>query len=135
MKQLILFILIIASFSSCTEEDVFLKNKDLIGKWKLIEQYSDPGDGSGDFQPIESKRIIEFFKNGKIISNGSFCAMNSDTGEHGVGVFNDKTEAILVKNECNSSEYKINYKLIDGNLQLWYPCIEGCAQKFEKVSS
>ena len=134
MNRLTSLLIIIATLTSCTKEDVFLKNTELIGKWKLIEQYLDPGDGSGDFRPIESERIIEFFKNGKILSNGSFCSMNSDTSENNTGSFNDE-EVIIVKNGCNSSTYKINYKLIDGNLQLWYPCIEGCAQKFQKINN
>ncbi len=136
MNKTILIVLITTTFYSCTqEEDIFSKNTELICKWNLIEQLVDPGDGSGTFQPIDSERTIEFFKNGKVVSNGSFCSMSSNSGQKSYGVFNDNKEIITPKEDCNSSEYKIYYKLIDGYLHLSYQCIEGCAQKFEKISN
>ncbi|MET2985533.1 hypothetical protein [Aureibaculum conchae] len=135
MKRLIIICLIITGLTSCTDEDVYLKNTELIGKWKLIEHYLDPGDGSGTFMPVNSKKTIEFSKKGIVKSNGTLCTISSETGRVSLGIFNDKDGTITPKIGCNSSGYKINYKLVDGKLQLWYLCIEGCAQKFEKISN
>ena len=135
MKRLIIICLIITGLTSCTDEDVYLKNTELIGKWRLIEQYLDPGDGSGTFIPVNSKKTIEFSKKGIVKSNGTLCRISSETGRVSLGIFNDKDGTITPKIGCNPSGYKINYKLVGGKLQLWYLFIEGCAQKFEKISN
>jgi len=42
---------------------------DLISKWKLIEMYSDPGDGSGDFETVSSNKTVSFYSDDVIASN------------------------------------------------------------------
>lgn len=62
-------------------------NENLLGKWKVIEQLSDPGDGSGTFNPIESNRTIQFFSDNKVTINGSLCHMSIDVGLNMSGIY------------------------------------------------
>ncbi|HKG08553.1 MAG TPA: hypothetical protein VKB19_18940, partial [Pedobacter sp.] len=52
MKKVMLALLIItaASYISCKKEGDTAG--ELYGKWKLTEQLSDPGDGSGKYQKV-----------------------------------------------------------------------------------
>lgn len=123
---LILSILLVSNFSSCKKD----KNTTIVNKWKLIEQYSDPGDGSGDFNPVESNKTIEFLDNGTVVSNGSLCIMSYDVDGQTTATYNDST---IITNNCDYENFTIYYQLKDNNLILWYPCIEGCAQKYQQI--
>lgn len=134
MNRLMVFAIVLVTLYSCTkQDDVFVKNKELIGKWKLTEQLMDPGDGSGTYMPVDSDKTIEFFSNGTVVSNGPLCTITSDTGQKTVGVFYDDKEYIKPKG-CDYSAFKIDYRITDSNLFLIYFCIEGCGQKFVKIN-
>jgi hypothetical protein len=128
--------------SSCSSDDNNPQvESDIIGKWKLIEQYLDPGDGSGDFQAINSDRVVEFLSDGTVQVNGILCFMSSEVGdkESGTYQFTDDADTQLdgeiIPNTCSSRSAKVYFELQnDGNLILWYQCIEGCGQKFKKIS-
>lgn len=128
---------------SCSSDDRKQKEEiNLIGKWKLIEQLADPGDGSGTFQPITSDRTIAFFKDGTVEVNGVLCFMSSEVGVKETGIFMvtssheaDTTyDGEIIPNTCSSRSAKVYFDLpVSGNLILWYQCIEGCGQKFKKI--
>lgn len=142
MKKVAL-ILITLFFINCTSNDSKPSSEtELLGKWKLIEQYADPGDGSGDFRPIESDRVVQFFSNGTVSINGELCFMSSNVGDTETGTFiitsSDEADTTydgeIIPNTCNSRSAKVYFDLnFNGNLVLWYPCIEGCGQKFKKI--
>lgn len=143
MKTL-LYILISVTILSCASDDEKpLDDNTLTGKWQLIEQLSDPGDGSGTFQPITSDRTIEFFSDGTIIINGILCFMSSEVGDKESGMFflttdtntDNQFDGEIIPNTCSSRSAKVFFNLpVNGNLILWYQCIEGCGQKFEKIN-
>ena len=137
-----LFIVLLVVISSCSSDDSKSAEEGIVGKWKLMEQYSDPGDGSGDFQTINSNRVIQFLSDGTIEINGSLCFMASDVGdvETGTYVITSSNEADttfdgeIIPNTCSSRSARVYFDLPkSGKLVLWYPCIEGCAQKFSKI--
>lgn len=142
MKKLILITISIILISCSSDEGKPSGETELLGKWKLIEQYLDPGDGSGDFQPINSNRTIEFFSNGTVEINGELCFMSSEVGDKETGTYMitssneaDTTyDGEIIPNTCSSRSAKVYFDLpLNGNLILWYLCIEGCGQKFKKV--
>ncbi len=136
MKKLVL-ILMSSFFFNCSSDDNKIENENLLGKWKLIEQYSDPGDGSGSFNSIESDREIEFFSNGTVTINGILCYMSLEVDNQSYGTFNETVsedfDGEILPEGCDNEGRKIYYQLDDSNLILWYLCIEGCGQKFVKV--
>ncbi|MDP2724133.1 MAG: hypothetical protein Q8O72_15355 [Bacteroidales bacterium] len=128
-KRRILFVLILAGMIASCSKTKNNENPQLISKWKLIEQLADPGDGSGVYTPVDSDKTIEFFANGDVISNGSLCTMNFETGSVGRGKY-DTTDYSILPENCNSEMYHISYSISNSELTLYYPCIEGCAQKY-----
>jgi hypothetical protein len=136
----ILSIILTLIFVSCASNDdkPFAGNLDLLGKWKLIEQLSDPGDGSGVFNPISSDRTLEFFSNGTVKANGILCYMSYEVGPQSSGSFiaiddNEYFDGEITPYDCEYSDTKLYYAFEGQNLIITYLCIEGCGQKFKKI--
>lgn len=135
---LILFSLVLVNCNPNDDKGSYEGIQELLGKWKLIEQLSDPGDGSGVFNPIDSNKEIEFFSNGTMTVNGVLCYMSSEVGEQNSGSFsvlenNDYYDGEIIPNDCDYAETKLYFKIEGSNLIIWYLCIEGCGQKFVKI--
>ncbi len=138
MKNLSLFVLTVFIFSCSSNNDSQTEDTELLGKWKLTEQLADPGDGSGVFVEINSYRVIEFFSDDTVVVNGDLCHMSSEVGSQNSGNFlelidNEYYDGEIIPNDCNLNGWKIFYLLEENSLILWYPCIEGCGQKFIKI--
>jgi hypothetical protein len=104
--------------------------KEFVGEWKLIETMSDPGDGSGKFHKIDSEKTLKIEPNGKIKSNGELCYLSTTTENRTNGqLIKDSNETIL--KSCDK-KYKPIYKLTENFIIVYYPCKEGCAEKYEK---
>ncbi|AYN68746.1 hypothetical protein D1013_15845 [Euzebyella marina] len=142
MKRLSFFILMALLTVSCSDSDdeIDPENPDLVGTWLLIEQYSDPGDGSGEYREVDSEKSIEFLEDGIFKSNGELCDLTIETGTNtsGTYVMNDtivtqfSEENYLMPEECDIEDFKVYYHIEEGSLILSFPCIEGCGQKYEK---
>jgi hypothetical protein len=72
MKKLLPLLLCLISFSACEKENDKSCEEpgDLVGKWKLTEIRSDPGDGSGRWQSVgfALNIIIQFKQDGSFES-------------------------------------------------------------------
>ena len=132
MKKIILFLLTLSFLISCsTNNDDSLENIQLTGKWKLIEQLADPGDGSGIFKSIESDKILEFSSKGNVTSNVSLCDPYSDEQiSEGNYSMNDYT---ITTNCQNQNIAKISFELKNRYLILNFISNEGFSQKFQKL--
>lgn len=135
-----IFALLLVNCSS-EENKPSIENETLIGKWKVIEALSDPGDGSGTFQPVNYNRTIEFFSDETVTASGTLCFMNSESNPSS-GTFKlistDETDinhdGEIKPNDCNLGVNKLYFNLSSNNeLIIWYFCIEGCAEKFKKI--
>lgn len=128
---------------ACSGDDVlFDEMPELQGTWLLIEQYADPGDGSGDFKKVDSNKTIRFLENGTYIAKGSLCDMNFNSGEDTTGTYEIGAELseysadnYMKPEDCGFDGVRIYIQMEGSNLILSYLCIEGCAQKFKKTSS
>lgn len=144
MKSFLPLIFVTLLLGCKSDDGITSENSDLIGKWQLIEQLVDPGDGSGTFQPVESNRTIEFFANGTVEINGELCFTSVEIGETERGTYtliSDATTDIahdgeISPNKCQMNfSNKVNFDItMENHLILWYACIEGCGQKFAKVN-
>jgi hypothetical protein len=135
MKNLALFAIIalLTTLSSCNKERCGFGDG-LIGKWVLIEELMDPGDGSGTFQPITSDKVVEFKNDGTFDANGDMCGLsNQSDGTNHTGTYDTATETFSPNNCMSMAPMSYQYKL-DGNyLILTYPCICGCQQKYKRL--
>ena len=122
----LLFLAFIFLFASCKKED----GPELVNSWKLIEILADPGDGSGTFQAVSSTKIVSFFANGTVTSNGQLCNMGTQSNPSSEGTYVEAETAITPDN-CGIAPFVIYYEFDGSNLILNYPCIEACREKYE----
>jgi hypothetical protein len=47
----------------------------------MTASLTDPGDGSGVYEPVSGNKTLEFLENGIIRTNYPMCALNPATGE------------------------------------------------------
>ena len=134
MKKALFFFFVSLLMNSCSSNEIS-EDPQLIGKWKLIEQLADPGDGSGVFKKVVSNKTIEFLANGTVVSNGTFCDTNINSETETIGEYFTSENYLkpTIENECDFPDLKIYFEFQNENLILWFPCIEGCGQKFKKI--
>jgi len=135
MKNLFLLLLVIATLTSCNnDDDTPTISVGIVGTWQLRAVYLDPGDGSGTFQTVNSDREFEFFQNGTLVSNYSLCSMSGQTvsNNNNTGTYIEATGEINTPN-CGDNIAIRNYQLIDNELIINYFCIEACQEKYEKI--
>ncbi|GAB3336102.1 hypothetical protein GCM10027429_19030 [Marivirga atlantica] len=116
---------------SCNEEE--LVNAEAIGTYILTERYSDPGDGSGTFQPVESDRRITLKEDNTYSTNYDFCNFfGTETKVSMNGKFNREEQILVVPDVCSEDFYfdTLQIELKPQELIIYYLCIEGCAEKF-----
>lgn len=132
MNKILLVSSLLLLLISCSKDNTDSET-DLIGEWKLIEVNSDPGDGSGTFQSVESDKVVVFFKNGTVASNGTICHISIESNDPTSGTYS-LTDSTISSPDCVQTEFEISFELINSKLILRYPCIEGCQEKFAKIN-
>jgi hypothetical protein len=126
MIRFLLFALLIGLIS-CHKDEFKKHNYNLVGKWKRIETYINPGNG-GSWQKDQliPPLTIEFSADGKLISNSEFYSnftryrVNADNSIEFYPPLNGVTRAVY---------YSFNS---DTELTLTFACIEGCGDRFVK---
>lgn len=131
MKNILILSILSCLFISCKSDDDSTNTK-LIGNWKLIEVLADPGDGSGDFVPVNSNKTISFLNDGTISSNGNLCDISIDTNSETSGTYSI-SESSFSSNECINPNYAFSFEQNDTILIIEYPCIEPCKAKYLKL--
>ena len=114
---------------SCYKEN---KESGIVGRYQLIEILEGSGLNTNTydvFEPVNSEKIIEFKRNGKVISTGDLCQMNIDATEEVKGDFTLVDSSIAVDN-C---DYTLNFIITSTGLIISYPCIEVCKAKYKKL--
>ncbi|WP_299311398.1 lipocalin family protein [uncultured Aquimarina sp.] len=130
-KYMFLFLIPLLFVFSCSSDDDTIVNPDLLGKWRLIEQLVDPGDGSGRFEPINSDLELEFFAAGVLqVSNGTLCSLNIDS--EGSSTESYSIDENVINVDCDNA-IGISFEIKEGSLFLYFACIEGCGQKYQKL--
>ena len=142
MKNVLIVIVISGFWFSCdNREDAGAEmertpDNNLTGKWRLIEQLMDIGDGRGTFTKVESDHLVEFLNDGTFKSSESLCLADGQADAGTTGTV-DFEKSVLVPRECQQGEspsrFELAYDFQQSNLIINLFCIEPCALKFEKV--
>lgn len=128
MKKILFILFTVGILFSCNNDDDSNSNVELIGNWKLVEIYSDSGDGSGNFEIVNSEKSIEFKNDGTLLANGELCVLNSDSNTSVNGTFSESDLTIDTPN-CATLAFEQ-----DGNeLIIAIPCDEPCLAKYRKI--
>lgn len=131
MKKILFTLITAGIICSCQNDDDSNSDLELIGNWKLIEVLADPGDGSGTFYPVESKKIITFKTDGTITSNGNLCDMSISSDHQTSGTYS-KSESTFNSSACDNPTYNFTFEKNNNLLIVNYPCIEPCQAKYIK---
>ncbi len=126
------FLVVTLLLLGCSGDD--LDSSNVIGKWKLVQTLVDPGSGTGIFRDVESNKTLTFLDNGTFISeNGVVCFMSDKDETSSTGTFSSE-EKELYPNSCDSfAQIALNYTIAHSSLIVNYPCIEPCAEKYNKI--
>lgn len=149
MKKLCFILTITVLVFSCTKDYEIqnVVNPDFIGKWKLVETYNDPGDGSGVYESIDSDKTIEFFNDGTFTITGPLCNLSTSVGEKIIGKVRNSIHSnnfrLISNEECSfdnssidNSSYQYIASIVNSDLRIYYTaCIEGCAHKYQKINA
>ena len=130
LRGLIYFVCIGLLFSCVKESNNDNDSeKKAIKTWKLIEILADPGDGSGQFEPVNSNRVITFYNDGTFGSNGDICEMTTSSDFPSTG-FYDNSNTTIWSPECFNSGLDMTYDIEGQLLIINYPCFEPCRAKY-----
>ena len=130
MKKVLLLAIVYLCLVSCSSDNED-QDPSLVGEWKLIEIYSDPGDGSGGYNPVVSIKTIEFKSNGKYVSNGTLCHLSLESNNASYGTYSSEDKTISPTN-CDPMT-KLTFEIKNSNLIINHFCIEGCGEKYRKL--
>lgn len=132
MKSFPLIALLFIFLVSCDDDDE--ANSSISGTYQLTAIFSDPGDGSGQFNAVESSKRIIIYSDSSFQSNFSFCnGVTIEADGSGEGTV---TSNLLIFNEdCNNTlpSNELNIDLSNAELIISYLCIEGCSEKYTKI--
>ncbi len=95
---------------------------------KWINKYFWNAVVAAEKYPVTPYAKMNAYKNYGLFSEGN---ISIDTDEDGNATYSSKDQLIYPK-ACTSSDFVLSYEIIDDYLYLYYPCIEGCSQKFKK---
>jgi len=121
----IAFVLLIGG--ACTTKEIAQEDSELIGIWRLVEMYDDPGDGSGSFTNVTSDKTIEFKIDGTITANGELCVLSAESNASVIGTYTVSDSTISTPN-CTT----LTFEQSGNELIIKIPCDEPCLAKFRK---
>jgi len=129
MKILTVIALAFITFFACSKANKDFGTASLFGDWKEFEAYSDPGDGSGVYQPVNGIQL-------SIKSDSTYtCSPEHYAwGANGkISLLNDST--ININSNQSGTDFPAIFRKQNDVLELRYFCIEGCGSKFRKGSN
>ncbi len=132
MKSFIkLSLLFILNFFACTKSSDTNKNPaSLIGKWKLTETLTDPGDGSGTFINTTIYAYI-VFKNDSSLEKSNLYSANISFESVRYSLPNDSVIVFIDSSGMNVLMY-YKYKIDVDTLTIMGGCYEACGSKYIK---
>ena len=135
MKKVILYTLLSFVVSCANKDDYFDGSQgQLLSQWKLIAMYTDPGDGSGDFETVSSNKTVSFYSDDVIASNGDLCIMGTNTTDGSFGTFTIGTTNTITPNSCTfEPPFSMTFVIENSILLIYYTCIEACVEKYELI--
>lgn len=115
---------------SCSSDTSETQENSLIGTWKLVEVYESNGGAQPSWKTVEDGFTYSFKENSLVTSSKFDCS-----GIYGI----KSSQSFTIEFGCESGKMKgtLDYRFVEGNLILTpnpNTCIEGCDQKFTKVT-
>lgn len=138
LKIGILSLLTIAIIGCSSDDEKIEAEQSIIGTWKLIEVYLDPGDGSGNWSSVENGYTYNFLANGQFTSTRfSECSTGNYVIDSNQLTLDFDCDGFTTGIEEPEGTFIENYTFESNTIILvpnYILCIEGCGWKFEKVN-
>ncbi|MGJ1432039.1 hypothetical protein ACR79M_09720 [Sphingobacterium spiritivorum] len=139
------FAMIALLLMACKKDS--LKRSDNIGitgRWKLVEVYADPGDGSGKYRAVDSKKLLIFKTNGTVeVQNGDLCMVSIHSDNNATSTYEilDKSETSGNKNRLvifscavmENAPGESTFEIKGDILTISYLCFEGCGERYKRI--
>lgn len=132
ISKLTVLVLSCSVLFNCDTTEVPVEDS-ILGKWRLTQILADPGDGSGKFRNIDSNKIIQFNSDGTVNSNGELCRFTTKPNSADSGVYSIDENTITTS--CSGKERTVYFEKENSNVILHYFCIEGCSEKYVKITN
>lgn len=128
-KKIFYSLFVLALLSSCAKDsnNSSSSSDGIVSQWELIEQYSDPGDGSGGFEPVSGQKYVIFNEDATVTCYGDLCSMLLEDTEISNGTYDDMAMTITA-DECSGQ--LLFYAFEDSKLIISYPGDEPCQEKY-----
>lgn len=133
LKFLFFFIIglsIACTKSTNTDKSANKDNVSLIGKWILIEQLTDPGDGSGKWSQANSNAYI-IFKNDSFFENYKDNLYYNNIPFESIK-YSLPSDSTITFIDSNGVKYLRYYKINIDTLTIMGGCYEACSSKYIK---
>jgi hypothetical protein len=124
MKKTLLTAIIALSICTCGKKNIgTAENETIIGKWKLTQTLSDPGDGSGKWQPADPNHpsYIEFRADDTLAFSTGYSTRYK--------LLSDSTLILY----STGDSIRWGYQFTKTQLTLHPPCIEACGMRYAAV--
>ncbi|MFZ6052520.1 lipocalin family protein [Halocola ammonii] len=133
MKKYFFLLLTIGILASCTKDKnnpINNSESEVIGTWKLVEVYLDPGDGSGDFEPVDSEKTVTFHEDGTITSNGDLCSLSQEANGTSSGTYSLQDSTLNLPECTFDGPSNYTFEQEGNTLIINAPCDEPCRVKY-----
>lgn len=128
MKNFLFLALTFCFVASCMDDDD--NRPALDSSWELAFAYTDPGDGSGDFEPVTSDAVLDLFSDGRWTSNSDLCSFGTEAGTSSEGDYST-TDGTLTVDDCATiGGSPLRFAIRGDTLDLNYLCIEPCVHRY-----
>lgn len=122
----------------CSNDDARGSNRSLIGTWKLIEVYNNPGYGPGSWNSVENGYTYTFYTFGQFTSTRfSECSSGNYAVTSDEVALNFGCDGFTTGIESPAGTF-IEQLTFESNTVIFNPtylsCAEGCGWKFEKIN-
>ncbi|HAA17039.1 MAG TPA: hypothetical protein DCE41_37140 [Cytophagales bacterium] len=135
MRSFTFFLLVTLGFTSCNPPPP--TPNAIFGTYELTETLFDPGDGSGEFQAIDSNLTITIRTDSTFTSNGALCEYTTDGLSRSRGTLVGARQVMQVSNCYNNliqPDQELGYAWDELEFVVSLGCDEPCLLRFEKVS-
>ena len=125
-------------FSGCSTDDNKMEEENfLLGSWQLVQAYSNPGAGAGEWNYVEDGYIYSFSETGEFSSTRfQDCTTGSFTSEFSLLVLDFGCDGFSAGIEDPEGVFVEKYNF-EGQFLVLTPtylsCDEGCGFKFRKI--
>ena len=96
-------------------------------EYQLVARLRDPGDGSGGFRPTSHSRTIKIYADSTFRASEDLCEFTGGDPSEGRLSANGRIDL----SGCN--QFPLRYELLADTFLLYYPCFEGCIDKYIRL--